>query len=101
VAKKIRWTAAAADDLQSISEFISRDSERYAAITIDNIIGALERAGEFPGMGRQVPEFRKSTIREVIVYSYRAIYRVEEEDIVVLGIIHGARRLKKAMKGRA
>ncbi len=101
MAKTIRWTNAAAEDLRAISDFISRDSIRYADQVIERIIEAIERAAEFPGMGRRVPEYPRRDLREVIVYQYRAVYQVRGAQIIVIGIIHGARLLRKAMRGRA
>jgi plasmid stabilization system protein ParE len=43
----------------------------------------------FPRAGRKVPEFDDENIRELIVYSYRIIYRLQEETIVTAAIIHG------------
>jgi hypothetical protein len=43
--------------------------------------------------GRIVPEFADPTIRELIVRSYRLIYRVSDEDVSIIGFIHGARDL--------
>jgi toxin ParE1/3/4 len=37
-----------------------------------------------------VPEYNVEKIREVIEYSYRLIYLVENESIYVLAVVHGA-----------
>jgi len=39
-------------------------------------------------------------LREVSVRPYRVIYRLRDDCVVVLGIIHGARLLRKAIRGR-
>jgi toxin ParE1/3/4 len=44
--------------------------------------------------GRVVPEIGDRRIRELIVQSYRLIYKVERSRVAILGIIHGARDLK-------
>ena len=52
----------------------------------------VEKLSLLPSMGRVVPEIGEESIREVIFYNYRVMYRLEnEESIVVLGIIHAAR----------
>jgi toxin ParE1/3/4 len=38
-----------------------------------------------------VPEFRDKSIRELLVYSYRLIYRIENQRISILALIHGRR----------
>ena len=42
-----------------------------------------------------VPEVGRPEIREVIVYSYRIIYRYTGDDVVILTVHHGARLLPK------
>jgi plasmid stabilization system protein ParE len=44
--------------------------------------------------GRVVPEIGDKQIRELIIQSYRLIYKVERSRVALLGIIHGARDLK-------
>ncbi len=43
--------------------------------------------------GRTVPELEEAAVRELIIGSYRLIYEIEDFDVYVLGLIHGARDL--------
>jgi len=92
---KIEWTQPALVDLESIRDYISRDSEYYAARFIERIIEAVERLEKLPKMGRSVPEAEEANIRELLLHTYRVIYRVEADRILVLTIIHGARDLSQ------
>lgn len=38
-----------------------------------------------------VPEFGRADVRERFVFSYRVVYRVNEESILVVNVIHGRR----------
>ena len=49
---------------------------------------------QFPRAGRKVPEFDDDNLRELIAYSYRIIYRVEEADVIVAAVIHGKRNVE-------
>jgi toxin ParE1/3/4 len=40
-----------------------------------------------------VPELEDDTLRERFVYSYRIIYRVERDAVIVTAVIHGRRML--------
>jgi plasmid stabilization system protein ParE len=51
--------------------------------------------------GRVVPEIGDKQIRELIVKSYRLIYRVERSRVSVLTLVHSARDLKTLWRGRA
>ena len=98
--QRIVWTKAAVEDLQEIRDYIPRDSEQNAATVIGQIVDAVEQSSDFPFIGRVVPEYDDEAIRERIVYSYRVVYRATAGALTVIGIIHGARRLKRAMRGR-
>ena len=41
--------------------------------------------------GRVVPELADPTIREVFVFRYRLMYRIETERVTILAFVHGAR----------
>ncbi len=47
-----------------------------------------------PLLGRVVPEIGDHNIRERFVYSYRLVYKIEENRILIVSIIHGKRLLK-------
>lgn len=36
-----------------------------------------------------LPEFDDETIRELIAYSYRIIYVVEQSEVIIASVIHG------------
>ena len=91
---RIRWTEPAVIDLENIRDFISRDSEYYGLIVVERIFDAVEKLSRFPNIGREVPEVNNPKIREILQYNYRIIYKVEEDYILILTIVHGARDLR-------
>lgn len=84
-------------DLVSIYEYIAKDSQRYALSMIDRLTKRTIQIGLFPFSGESVPEYRNQQIREVIEYSYRLIYLLDDGDdddvVYVLAVIHGAKSL--------
>jgi toxin ParE1/3/4 len=48
---------------------------------------------DFPRLGRVAPEADEETIRELLYQNYRIIYRIKNELIEVLTVIHGRRDL--------
>ena len=95
---KLIWTDPAVDDLQAISDYISKDSEYYASIFIGELIQSVEKLTEFPEIGRMVPEYQRKDIRELAVQSYRIIYQIEDNRILILTVVHGRRELLKLME---
>jgi toxin ParE1/3/4 len=47
-----------------------------------------------------VPEWSDKTIRELLVYTYRLIYRIDNDSVLVLAVIHGARLLPDVLRER-
>ncbi len=90
---EIRWTLQASQDLDSIAEFIAKDSPQYARLFIVDVLQAVDRVGEFPKVGRVVPERDDPNVREVILGNYRIVYRLQKECVELLTIYHGARLL--------
>jgi len=58
---------------------------------VDRIFEITDRLHKFPFSGRVVPEIGDEMAREIICGSYRIMYRVEENDIWITGVLHGAR----------
>lgn len=85
------WTDPAVGDLDSIHEYIARDTEVYADAMLQEIFDAVDRLENFPLSGRVVPELNDESTREVIVGSYRVIYDISDETIRILSVLHGAR----------
>ena len=96
MARKVEWTDPAWDDLAGITEYIARDSEYYAAAFVQEMREAAASLAEFAERGQVVPEFGDPSIRELLVQSYRHVYKVSETRVVILTLIHGARRTWRA-----
>ncbi len=90
---RVDWSDPALDDLDDIVRHIAKDSTYYAREFAEHVFDSTDRLGEFPLMGRWVPEADDKTIREVFVQGYRVMYRVETDRVLVLAVIHGARHV--------
>jgi len=94
--RKIIWADAAIADLEAAAEFISKDSPAYAATFVHRSLESARSLNDLAERGRVVPEFKDETIREIFVHSYRLIYKVEENRVSVLALIHGRRNFASA-----
>jgi plasmid stabilization system protein ParE len=72
---KIEWTEPSLADIESIRDFIRKDSEHYAIRFAEKIIEAVEDVARFPKMGRKFPEAEEDAIRELLLHNYRIMYR--------------------------
>ena len=91
---EVTWTDQALDDLDSVCRFIARDAPRYAELFAAQVFRATDHLAQFPRLGRVVPELRRDNYREVIVQSYRVIYRLSPNEVEILTVHHGARQLR-------
>jgi addiction module RelE/StbE family toxin len=96
---RIEWTAPAEADLRAIFDYIARDSRAYAERFIDRVLESVGRLADHPHMGRTVPETDSEGIRELIFRrSYRIIYAVRGDRILVLAIVHTSRDMEGTPK---
>ena len=91
---KIIWTQRAVKNLQSIYDYIYEESPFQAQRVTDGIIDCVESLLIFPNMGGKVAEVPGQDIRQLVKFSYRIIYRVKEEKIQILTVIHGRQDFK-------
>lgn len=92
---KVRWTERAAKDALGIYDYIADQSEAYAESVYARILARPEQLNRFPDSGSVVPEYNRTDIRELYVHSFRIVYRIHEDEIRVLTVIHGSRQLPK------
>ena len=90
---QIRWSLTASADLQEIEDFIARDSVFHAVTFVDCIVESTATLLKTPHIGRVVPEFNRQDLREVIFRGYRIVYLVQNDEVLILRVVHGARNL--------
>lgn len=91
--KKIIWTLKAVENLEDISNYISKNSPLYAPVFVQKILNSVDRLSDFPLSGRKVPEFDDDNIREIIFHNYRIVYRVNKNNVEIILVIHGSKLL--------
>lgn len=72
--KRVIWTESALTDLEDTSEFIAKDSPRYAASFVQEVIEKSFTLKELFDHGRKVPDFDHANVREIFIKAYRLIY---------------------------
>ncbi len=97
MADRIVWSPRAASQLESICEYIAKDSPVYARIFAQKIMTLVKALPVSPQAGRMVPEYNNPALREKIYGNYRIVYRVHPSAIEIAAICHGARQLGRAL----
>jgi len=86
------WSPDALDDLDSVAAYIARDSVDHAALLASRIIQATDALARFPRLGRPAPEMQDPSWRQVVVGTYRVIYRVTPDAVRIEAVVHCARQ---------
>ena len=94
---QIEWSKTSNYDILQIYSYIYQDSVYYAVKTINGIAKSTDNLEMFPYMGRKVPEYDLTKLRELIYKSYRIMYEVQSNKIVILRIWHSARNLQNQL----
>jgi addiction module RelE/StbE family toxin len=86
---RIRWTAPAADDLESIKNYLQKHYPHFAEPTVRTIYRRIRSLKAAPNRGR--PGHRNGT-RELILapLPYVIVYSVKSGAVQILHVYHGA-----------
>jgi toxin ParE1/3/4 len=87
---RIVWRRLARDDLDRQFEWIAKDRPRAAAAMRERVITAIDLLEAWPLLGRR----SRKGFRELPVARspFIVIYRVEETEIVIVRVMHGAQK---------
>ena len=87
----LRWTEAAATDLERIADYLLRHAPDRAPRLIRSIYEAPETLSSFPHRGRPG---KKAGTRELVLspLPWIVVYTVRDDVVHVVRILHGAQR---------
>jgi toxin ParE1/3/4 len=85
---KVRFSDEALAKLRAIRVHIAEDSPKNADAMIDRILRRAERTADLPRSGRKVPEYNLDTLRQAMERPYRIIYRINDDEIVIVTVMH-------------
>ncbi|WP_075351955.1 type II toxin-antitoxin system RelE/ParE family toxin [Algoriphagus marinus] len=89
---EIRITELAYSDIQEIESYLFKSSPSIGRSFTEKIFRKIELLYDHPEIGRIVPEFRESSIREIFQGKYRIVYLILNSNrIDILRIIHGSK----------
>ena len=85
---KVYWTNRAKARLKQIHKYRLPDSEKTANDVIRKLVSRSMQIGEYPLSGKEVAEYRRDDIRELLERPYRIIDVIKENQIDVISVIH-------------
>jgi toxin ParE1/3/4 len=90
---RVHWTDNAVEHLVNICEYIASNSPTYAQNMVDKITRRSVQIAAQLLSGRKVAEYDAMDVRELIEPPYRIIYRIKQDQIDVLAVMHGCFRM--------
>lgn len=97
---EVVWTQEAVEDLEAIGNFYERTAPAYAASLIERLYGSVAILKNHTHLGRKVPEIDHDSIRELVVERYRVIYRLAQDRVEIIVVLHGRQDLVKKFQER-
>jgi plasmid stabilization system protein ParE len=88
---KVIWSPLAIQRVLETSDFIALDKPDAAIRWAESVFRAVERLELHPESGRIVPELGRAEVREIVHGSYRVIYRVGDDRVLIL-TVRGSRQ---------
>ena len=94
MAVAIRVAASALADLEDIRAwYAERRASEVGDRVVAEIVERIESLADHPGLGRVVPEFEQSFLRELIQAPFRIVYRRDPDLVRVVRVWRGERRM--------
>lgn len=88
---------SALEDLSDIQDWYSEQGVAEIGVRfVREIVARIEHLAEHPDMGRIVPEFNRTALRELIHPPYRIVYRRAESSVQVIRVWRSERLLHLA-----
>jgi toxin ParE1/3/4 len=94
-ARRVAWAESASLALDDVLRDISEDSPSGAIRVLTRALEAAASLATLADRGRIVPEVADEAVRELFVFKYRLLYRVQEDRVIVVAFLHGARDFAK------
>lgn len=88
---RVRWATPALRELEAIGDFVAKNDVRAADTLVSRILGHTGRLATHPHLGRagRVPGTRELVVGDT---PFLVAYRVRNDVVEVLAVLHGARR---------
>jgi toxin ParE1/3/4 len=80
--------SGSAVQVRAIRDYIAQDNPAAAQALAIRLLRRTRQLQVAPRSGRQVPEYRDATIRQLLERPYRIIYRITGDQIAILTVMH-------------
>ena len=86
--RRVRWSPSAENALDEAIAFVFKESPSTAKRLLEEVLTAAASLSTLSERGSHVPEVDDPAIRQLLCNPYRVIYRVEDQEVVILALLH-------------
>lgn len=87
--KPVYWTPEAIARLKDIQVYIvNQHTPKAAKRVVAGLLSRVRQLEEAPLSGHQMPDYPNDDLRELLEKPYRIIYRITEQQIEILTVMH-------------
>ncbi len=98
---EVIWTKKATSQLESAVRYLKKErGSFYAELVLDKLLATTRNLDKFPKMGSIEPflDHKKSEYRFLVAWSYKIIYRVTKQKVVISRVFHTSQDPNKLKK---
>lgn len=85
---RVHWTDHAKRRLKLIHDHIAKDAPLTALQVFERLVRRSIQIGKVPCAGREVPEYQREDVREILERPYRILYHIKGNRIDVITVMH-------------
>ena len=86
--RRVRWSLSADNALDEAIAFVFKESPSTAKRLLEEVLTAASSLSTLSDRGSHVSEVDDPNVRQLLCKPYRVIYRVDEEEVVILALLH-------------
>lgn len=95
---EVVWRKKASSELEAIYKFINKESPQNAVLVFNGIYDLAVSLPDFPYKFPKEPIINMEKVRFAVIWSYKIIYSVENDCILILRVFNTIQNPKKLQK---
>ena len=95
---KVLWSKKASNELEAIYKYIKKESPQNAVLVFNEIYDLANSLPDFPLKFPKEPLINIEKVRYAVIWSFKIIYAVEKDSIVILRVFNTKQNPKKIKK---
>lgn len=92
---KVLWSKKASNELEAIYKYINKESPQNAILVFNAIYDLANSLPNFPFKFPAEPIINIEKVRFVAIWSFKMVYSVEKESVVILRVFNTKQNPKK------